>query len=245
MKIGVIGAGLIGGAVARRASAAGHEVMIANSRGPETLDDLARQIGARAVWAREAASAEDIVVLSVLPGVIASLSPEFFAATPAGAAIVDTSNYYPRTRDGIIPEIEGGMLESEWVASRIGRPVVKAFNMLKASSLAGDGTPPGTPNRIAIGLAGDDAQHRARVAQLIDQIGFDAVDVGPLCESWRLHPGTLGYCHNYDAITLRAALAATKKPLIGHYRREADDFATELVKLFGSVDAVGAARTGG
>ncbi len=241
MKIGVIGAGLIGGTVARLAGSAGHDVMIANSRGPETLQALAGEIGARAVSTREAATAADIVVLSIPQAAIASISAELFTATPTGTAIVDTGNYYPQTRDGIIAEIEGGMLDSEWVASKVGRPVVKAFNMIKARSLATGGTERGTPHRIAIGVAGDNAEQRTRVALLIDQIGFDAVDVGPLSESWRLQPGTIGYCHNYDSSTLRAALAATKKTFVAHYRREADDFGTEQVKRLGSVDAVGAA----
>ncbi len=241
MKIGVIGAGLIGGTVARLARLAGHEVMIANARGPETLEALAREIGARAVPAREAALAADIVVLSIPQRAVAALTPELFAATPKTTAIVDTGNYYPQTRDGLIAEIEDGMLESEWVARKIGRPVVKAFNMIKAHSLATGGTKPGTPGRIAIGVAGDDVDHRSRVARLIDEIGFDAVDAGPLSESWRLQPGTIGYCHNYDALTLRAALAATNKAWIAHYRRDNDAFASEQVKLFGSIAAVGAA----
>ncbi len=241
MKIGVIGAGLIGGTVARLARLAGHDVVIANSRGPETLMALAQEIGARAVPVREAAMAGDIVVLSIPQRAVASLSPELFAAAPAGAAIVDTGNYYPQTRDGIIAGIDGGMLDSEWVAGKIGRPVVKAFNMIKAHSLATRGTKPGTPGRIAIAVAGDDVDQRVCVAALIDQIGFDAVDAGPLAESWRLQPGTIGYCHNYDALTLRAALAATNKSWIAHYRQESDAFATEQVKLFGSIAAVGAA----
>ncbi len=239
MQIGVIGSGLIGGTVGRLASAAGHEVLIANSRGPETLEELAWEIGAKAVRAREAATAQDIVVLSIPQLAVASLSPILFAATPAGTAIVDTGNYYPQTRDGIIAGIEDGLLDSEWVASKIGRPVVKAFNMIKARSLATGSTKPGTPHRIAIGVAGDDAEQRARVARLIDQIGFDAVDAGSLSESWRLHPGTIGYCHDYDATTLRAALAATTdRSRIAQYRQDGDAFATAHVKLLGSIDAV-------
>ncbi|RDJ22029.1 NADP oxidoreductase [Bosea caraganae] len=241
MKLGVIGAGLIGGAVARLASAAGHEVVIANSRGPETLAALAQEIGARAVSAHEAATAEDMVVLSIPFLAVASLSPDLFAATPAGAVIVDTGNYYPQARDGVIAEIEDGMLDSEWVAGRIGRPVVKAFSMLKARSLATRGRKPGTPERIAIAISGDDAQARARVATLIDQTGFDPLDGGAMSESWRQQPGTIGYCHDYDALTLRAALAATNRSRIAWYREEADAFAIEQIKLLGSIEAVSAA----
>ncbi len=220
-KIGVIGTGLIGGTIARLASSAGHEVVIANSRDPETLEAFAREIGARAVFAREAAMADDLVVLSIPQISVASLSPTLFEAAPRTSIIVDTGNYYPRARDGLIAEIENGMPDSEWVASRIGRPIVKAFNMLKARSLATGGREPGAPGRIAIAIAGDDAQARARVATLIDQIGFDVVDGGSLSESWRFQPGTIGYCHDYDALTLRAALAATDQSRIAQYRRRA------------------------
>ncbi len=243
MKIGVIGAGLIGGTVARLARVAGHEVMIANSRGPASLEDLARELGARAVSAHEAATAADIVVLSIPFAVVASLPANLFDATPASAAIVDTGNYYPRTRDGLIPEIDGGMLDSEWVSTRIGRPVVKAFNMIKAHSLANRGTARGTPGRIAIAVAGDDMAQRGRVATLIDQIGFDAVDAGSLAESWRFQVGTIGYCHDYDALTLDAALAATDGSRIPSYRQDGDNFGSEMVKRLGSVDAVSRARS--
>lgn len=239
MKIGVIGAGHIGKAVARLASAAGHEVLIANSRGPEALEGLAREIGAKAVSAREAAMADDIVVLAIPQAAVASLSSSLFEATPETAAIVDTGNYYPQARDGVIAEIDGGMLDSEWVANRIGRPVIKAFNMLKAHSLAYGGKAPGTPDRIAIAISGDDQLTKERVATLIGQIGFDAVDNGPLSESWRHQTGTIGYCHDYDAVTLRAALAATDGSRIAQYRQDGDAFGRELVKLLGSVDAVG------
>jgi predicted dinucleotide-binding enzyme len=185
--------------------------------------------------------AEDIVIVSIPQPAVALLPPDLFRATPENTAIVDTGNYYPRARDGVIAEIEDGQLESEWVASRIGRPVVKAFNMIKASSLANNGREPGTPGRVAIGIAGDDPQAKTRVTVLIDQIGFDVVDGGLLADSWRLQPGTIGYCHDYDAITLRAAFTATDPSRVAQYRHEADAFAIELIRLFGSVAAVGAA----
>lgn len=238
MKIGVIGVGLIGGAVARLAAAAGHEVVIANSRGPESLEALAQEIGARAATTYEAAAADDIVILSIPQIAIASLPHDLFAATPSTAAIVDTGNYYPQARDGQIAEIEDGLLESEWVAQKIGRPVIKSFNMLKASSLAERGSTSGTPGRIALGIAGDSSPARPLVATLIDQIGFDVVDAGDLSESWRLQPGTIGYCHDYDANTLSAAFAATSREWIAHYRKEADLFALEQIKRLGGIDAL-------
>ncbi len=241
MKIGVIGAGHIGKAIARHAVAASHDVVIANSREPQTLTEIAREIGARAVTARDAAAAEDIVVLAITPAAIKSLPQDFFAVTPGAAAIIDPINYYPRTRDGAIAEIDNGMLESEWVARRIGRPVVKAFNMIKANTLATGARARGAAGRVAIGLAADEAGARERVAGFIDEIGFDPVDAGVIAESWRLQPGTTGYCHDYDATTLRVAIEASDRSHLAFYRQQSDAFASGLVKLMGSVDAVGAA----
>lgn len=242
MDIGIIGAGPIGGAVARLARAAGCTVRIANSRGPATLVDFAARIDVRAVTAAEAATASDIVILSTPPAALDTLAA-VFAATPTSAAVVDTLNYYPATRDRPIPQIDAGLLESEWVAQVIGRPVVKAFNMLKANSVEQLGAAPGTPGRLAIALAGDDADTKAKVARLIDDMGFDPLDAGNLSESWRFQPGTLGYCHDYDRLTLSAALAATEAGRADDYRRAADAFATELVRRLGSIDAVGRARS--
>lgn len=240
MKIGVIGAGAIGKTLARLARSKGHDVTIANSRGPKTIASLAEEIGVTAVTAHQAAMAEDIVVLTIPQKAVLDLSADLFAVKADASVIVDTGNYYPRARDGVIAEIESGMLDSEWVARQIGQSIVKAFNMITATDLATGGRQSGTHGRIAIAVAGDELAAKARVSTLIDQIGFDPVDTGALSESWRQQPGTIGYCHGYDATRLRAAMAATDPSRIAEYRQDSDAFGSELVKIFGSAAAAGA-----
>ena len=187
MKIGIIGAGMIGGTLARMLVKLGHDVAIANSRGPETLAALASDTGARAVTAAEAARSGDIVIVTIPQKAVADLPSTLFADIPRDVVIVDTGNYYP-ARDGSIPPIEQGQPESAWVADRIGRPVIKAFNTIFFRSLLEKGTPRGTEGRVAIPVAGDAADAKAKVMQLIDELGFDAVDAGGLDESWRQQP---------------------------------------------------------
>jgi 8-hydroxy-5-deazaflavin:NADPH oxidoreductase len=191
--------------------------------------------------ARQAAMANDLVVVALPLGAVVSLPSDLFGATPAASVIVDAGNYFPITRDGVIPEIEAGMLDSEWVAMRIGRPVIKAFNMIHAHSLASGGSEAGTQGRMAIAIAGDDLLAKARVAALIDQIGFDTVDTGSLSESWRQQPGTLAFCHDYDAWRLQAAIAVADSTRIAQYRQESDAFGSALSQLLGGNAAVGAA----
>ena len=145
MKIGIIGAGQIGGTLTRRFTALGHEVFVANSRGPETLSDLAAETGATAVSVPEAVRGVDLVVVTIPEKNIPSLPAGLFADTPDHVVVVDTGNYYPRQRDGRIEEIEAGLTESQWVAQQLGRPVIKAFNNIYARHLLELGRPKGTP----------------------------------------------------------------------------------------------------
>jgi predicted dinucleotide-binding enzyme len=207
MKIGIIGAGQIGGTLARRLSALGHQVCVANSREPSTLARLAVETGVRAVWAREAAEFGHVVVVTIPQAKIRNLPTDLFAGVPDSVVVVDTGNYYPRERDGRIPEIEEGMMESRWVESRIERPVIKAFNNIYAQHLMELGRPTGTPNRIALPVAGDNPASKAVTMRLVDELGFDAVDAGGLDESWRQQPGTPVYTMDFDAEGVRRALA--------------------------------------
>jgi len=207
LKIGIIGAGNIGGALTRRLSELGHEIFVANSRGPETLADLAAETGATAVTVPEAARGVDVVVVTIPQKNVRDLPRDLFAQTPANVVVVDTGNYYPRERDGRIEEIEGGMTESRWVSRQVGRPVVKAFNNIYAEHLEKRGRPKGTPGRIALPVAGDDPAGKAVVIRLMDEMGFDGVDAGGIDESWRQQPGTPCYAADLDAAGLRAALA--------------------------------------
>jgi len=206
MKIGIIGAGQIGGTLTRLLSRAGHEVFVANSRGPQTLAELAAETGAKAVTAREAAHAGSIVVVTIQQGRVHELAKDLFDGASDDVVIVDTNNYYPRERDGRIDGIEQGMLESRWVEQQLGRSVVKAFNNINWVPLLNEGKPKGATGRIALPVAGDDAKAKAIVIGLIDEIGFDGVDAGPLDESWRQQPDTPVYGTNLDAERLKQAL---------------------------------------
>jgi len=222
MKIGIIGAGFIGGTLAKRLTALGHEVAIANSRGPETLRDLEADTGARAVTVAEAAHGGEIVIVTIPEGAVPKLPKDLFAGIPEDVVVVDTGNYYP-VRDGRIDAIEDGQVESAWVAGHLGRPVVKVFNNIYAQSLLENGRPSGAPNRIALPVAGDSAAAREKVMRLVDELGFDPVDAGVLEESWRQQPGTPVYTADLDAPRLKEALAAAERDRLPEYRSKADE----------------------
>lgn len=207
MKIGIIGAGHIGGTLARRLTAVGHEVKIANSRGPETLADLARESGAKAVTVADAVKDVGLIIVTIPEKNIPVLGRSVFEHVPADVVIVDTGNYYPRERDRRIAAIEEGMPESVWMSGQIGRPVIKVFNNIYAQHLLENGKPHGAAGRIALPVAGDDAAAKKLVMALVDQLGFDPVDAGSLAESWRQQPGTPVYCGDFDAAGVRKALA--------------------------------------
>ncbi len=210
LKIGIIGAGHIGSALTRHFMRLGHDVVVANSRGPDTLAGLAKETGATPVPVREAPRGRDLVVVTIPEGKIPDLPAGLFKNAPADLVVIDTGNYYPRHRDGRIEGIENGMLESRWVEKQLGHPVVKVFNNIYADHLANHGKPPGAPGRIALPLSGDDPKAKALVMQLVNDIGFDAVDAGGLDESWRQQPGTPVYAADFDAAGVRRALAEAK-----------------------------------
>jgi 8-hydroxy-5-deazaflavin:NADPH oxidoreductase len=211
MRIGIIGAGQIGGTLARRLRALGHDVSIANSRGPETLGELAKETGATPVTVEEAARAGDVVIVTIPLRNIPRLPAGLFEGVPEGVVVVDTSNYYPQQRDGRIDSIENGTTESRWVADRLGRTVVKAFNTIYARHLLERGKPKGAPGRIALPVAGDDTRAKDAVIRLLDELGFDGVDAGSLDESWRQQPATPVYGTDLDADGVRRALKDAKR----------------------------------
>ena len=220
MKIGIIGAGHIGGTLARRLTALGHEVFIANSRGPETLADLARDTGAKAVTAKEAARAGEVVVITIPVKNIPKLPRDLFARVPDDVVVIDTGNYYPQ-RDGRIEAIESGTTESRWTSQQLGRPTVKAFNNIYAQHLLELGRPKGAENRIALPIAGDRKADKDVVLRLIDELGFDGIDAGGLDDSWRQQPGTPVYGTDLDADGVRRALAQTSKERPAQFRAPA------------------------
>lgn len=220
MRIGIIGAGHIGGTLARRFAALGHEVRVANSRGPDTLQALAAETGATATTAREAVEGADVVVVTIPEKAVPDLPGDLFANARANLVVIDTGNYYWQ-RDGRIAAIEEGLPESRWVAQQLGRPVTKVFNNIYAQHLLEKGQPTGTAGRIALPVAGDDAQAKTVVLRLVDALGFDPVDAGGLDESWRQQPGSPVYGTDFDAAGVRRALAAATPERPAQFRAPA------------------------
>jgi predicted dinucleotide-binding enzyme len=219
--VGFIGSGMIGGTVARLSVAAGHHVVLSNSRGPETLKDLVTELGplARAATGAEAAAAGDLVVVSVP----LHACPHLPAAELAGRTVLDTGNYYPQ-RDNQIPELDSGKLtSSEWLQNQLpGAAVVKVFNNIFFKHLASLARPAGAADRTSLPIAGDDEAAKSAVTQFLDSIGYGAVDAGTLADSWRQEPGTPAYGAPYgpfeneagtqaSADAIRAALAAAAR----------------------------------
>ena len=220
MDIGIIGAGQIGGTLTRRLTALGHTVRVANSRAPETLAELAAETGATAVWAADAAAGADLVIVSIPQKNVVDLAPGIVGGAKPGAPVIETNNYYPRERDGLIAAIEDGTPESVWVAERIGAPVFKVFNGIYWKRLLDDGKPQGSAGRIALPVAGDDAAGKDVVFGVVDALGFDPVDGGALAESWRQQPGTPVYGTDLDAEAAVAALAAASPERPEKFRAE-------------------------
>ena len=215
MDIGIIGAGQIGGTLTRRLTALGHNVFVANSRGPQSLATLARETGATPVTVYEAARRGEIVIVTIPQKNIAKLPRDLFEGVPEDVVVVDTGNYYPQQRDGFIAGIEQGATESRWVSDQLGRPVVKAFNNIYADHLLRLGRATGEPGRIALPVAGDDAQAKQKVIRLLDELGFDGVDAGSIDESWRQQPDTPVYATDFDVAGVKQALSeatAERKP---------------------------------
>jgi 8-hydroxy-5-deazaflavin:NADPH oxidoreductase len=209
--IGFIGAGNIGSQVARLAIRRGDDVVLSNSRGPETLAALVAELGpkARAATVLEAAKAGDLVVVTIPLKAIGTVPVEPLV----GKIVIDTNNYYP-ARDGHIRELDeertttADLLQAHLPQSK----VVKAFNHIYAAQLTTHGQAPGTPNRRALVIAGNDAEAKAHVTKMLDAFGFDTVDAGPLSESWRIQRDTPGYGPRRNAEELRRDLAAAKRP---------------------------------
>jgi 8-hydroxy-5-deazaflavin:NADPH oxidoreductase len=211
---------VIGGTLGRQLARLGHKVLIANSRGPENLTALAAEIGATPATIFEATRAADIVIVAIPTKAVTALPRGFLAKAHSSVVVVDTGNYHPELRDGRIDAIDGGLLESEWVAQQLGHPVFKAFNNIFAHCLLEKATPAGTMGRIALSVAGHPLDARNPVLRLVDDLGFDPVDGGGLDDSWRQQPGTPAYCQDLDAVALRHALLEADRSRMAEYRAE-------------------------
>ncbi|PLR26498.1 NADP oxidoreductase [Caulobacter zeae] len=209
MRIGILGTGHIGATLVKRFSAGGHDVKVANSRGPHTIEAGLLASGARAVTKEEAVRDVEVIILSIPLNRIPDIAP-LIATVPQDTVIIDTSNYYP-ARDGKIEPIEAGQVESLWVVDQIGHPVVKAWNAIGAASFANKAKPAGAPGRIAIPVAADRDGDRRVAMSLVEDSGLDAVDAGSLAESWRQQPGSPVYCTDLSRDEVPPALAAAEK----------------------------------
>jgi predicted dinucleotide-binding enzyme len=206
MKIGIIGAGHIGGNLAQLLVKHGHDVSIANSRGPDTLTEVGERTGATPVTVADAPRGADVVIIALPVKAVPALPKGLLDTAADGVAVIDTMNYYPQ-RDGQIGPIDDGETSARWVRELLGRPTVKVFNNIYAQHLLDRPAPPGTAGRRALPVAGDDEASKVVVLDLVDEIGFDAVDVGGLDQSWRYQPGTPAYGPDVDAAGLARLLS--------------------------------------
>lgn len=241
MKIGVIGAGNIGSALAGHFRRLGHSVLIANSRGPASLSQVAQKTSATPVALLEATKGVDLLVIAIPMKSVPSLPKELLWSLPATSAIIDTGNYYP-LRDGYIAGIENGMIESEWTACVLGRPVIKAFNNIVADSLLHNARRRGSKGRIALPVSGDDVKSKQLVMALVDKMGFDVIDAGPLSESWRYQPGTPAYCPDPTIQQLSILLQRAERDKAPRNRDQAAKLMAKLPPGFSPQELVRVAR---
>jgi 8-hydroxy-5-deazaflavin:NADPH oxidoreductase len=208
--IGIIGSGHVGSNLAKAAVAHGYDVVISNSTGPDSLAGLVGELGQQATAAtpEQAAAAADFAIVAIPVTTVGQVPVKPLA----GKVVIATINYFPK-RDGPIAEIDNGtttvpgVLQAHLPASK----VVRAFSMIDAADMSGDGHPAGDPKRRALALAGDDAEARKLVAGLYDQLGFDTLDLGGLAESWRVDPGQAAFVTRQNLAELRANVANAKR----------------------------------
>lgn len=219
MNIGIIGAGRIGSALAKQLVGLGHQVQISNSRGPDTLTEVASLTGASPSTIEEAVRGVDLVVLTIPFSKIPSLPPGLFNLRQSGAPIIDTNNYDVQ-RDGRIESLLDGTIktESRWVEQHIGAPLVKAFNNIVAQRIIDLAKPKGSEDRVALPIFADDHSAKRVVIDLIDALGFDPVDGGSINDSWRIHIGTPGFVTDLSATALKQALSEATSEQNEQYR---------------------------
>jgi predicted dinucleotide-binding enzyme len=194
------------------------------------LRGLAAELGVEAASVVEAVKASQVVLLAIPTKAVPSLPRGLFDGVAPSTVVIDVGNYHPELRDGRIEALERGALDSEWVAAQLGRPVVKAFNSILAESFLEKAAPRGASGRIALPVAGDSAEAVACVVGLVDDLGFDAVEVGGLSESWRQQTGAPAYCADLDAAALRRALAEAERGRVAQYRAERESYLRRLIE---------------
>jgi predicted dinucleotide-binding enzyme len=217
MKIGVIGTGSMGDAIIRKLRTAGHELKIANSRGPESLSEYSIEVGAKAVGIENVVEDVDVVFLVIPNKNLPELPGTLFQKVKPGTVVIDTLNYYP-FRDGHIEDLDNGMVESEWVSKLIKYPVVKSFNTMFAHSFILNRPSSGYDPHLAMPVSGDDTKSKEIVAKLIDSIGYNPVDVGSIAESWRQQAGSPVYCTDLTKEEILYWYPMTKRNLLAERR---------------------------
>ncbi|MDB5114637.1 MAG: oxidoreductase [Mucilaginibacter sp.] len=208
MDIGIIGAGELGSLLASKFVKLGHNVSIANSRGPASLKQLAGEIGAEATTVEEVTKNKEVIIVSLPQKSIRALPKDLFEQTRADVVVIETGNYYPTIRDGAIPALDQSGIDSLWVQEQLGFPIVKVFNSILATSIKDLGRPKGENDRIAIAVSGDSPKSKAVVFQLVDELGFDSFDIGTIAQSWKQQPGSSIYCRDIDLGELKKRVNA-------------------------------------
>jgi predicted dinucleotide-binding enzyme len=203
MNIGIIGSGGMGSCLALKFVKLGHTVSIANSRGPASLKQFTEDIGAEAVTVEETTKNKDVIIVTIPQKNIPDLPKNLFKDLPEDVVVIDTGNYYPGLRDGAIPALDKSGIDSLWVQEQLGIPVVKVFNSILATSINDLGRPKGEKDRIALAVSGDDNKAKEVVFKLVEELGFDAFDIGPIAQSWQQQPGSSIYCRDINLEELK------------------------------------------
>lgn len=234
MKIGILGVGSIGSTLTTRLSARGHDVKVANSRGPETIDPAILS-GARAVEAEDVILDVDVIITSIPFNRMSEVAPMVALASPE-TVLIDTSNYYP-VRDGNIAELDEGQVDSVYISNLFGRPVAKAWNAITAESFADKASDVGAAARIAIPVSADRDTDRTVAMQLVEDTGFDAYDAGAIADSWRHQPAAPAYCTDLTVEQMPAAFDSAQKDRIPKRRELAMAVIAERTDNFTTIDA--------
>jgi 8-hydroxy-5-deazaflavin:NADPH oxidoreductase len=207
MRFGIIGAGPIGSIISKKFVKIGYDVKIADARGIERLEG--KEFAGTPVRVEDVIKNIEVLIISLPIKAMPNIR-DIINQVGEEVIIVDTSNYYP-FRDGKIEEIENGMVESVWVSNQLGRPIIKAFNNLLAYTLENEGTSEDSNGRIAMAVAGNGQSQKQVVMDVVNELGFDAVDSGSLSDSWRQQPGTPAYCTELTKDELMIALKKANK----------------------------------
>jgi len=208
MKIGIIGAGQIGSCLASKFSKLGHTVSIANSRGPASLKKLAEEIGAQAATVEDVMENKEVIIVTIPQKNVLHLPKHLFEKLSEDVVVIDTGNYYPNLRDGVIPALVESGIDSLWVQEQLGSPIIKVFNSILATSLNDLGRPKGEKNRIALAVSGDAIKAKKVVFTLVDELGFDSFDIGTIAQSWKQQPGSPIYCRDINLDELKKRVDA-------------------------------------